>query len=195
MNRFTIILLSLFIVGLSVFALHSFRKISQLEKENQQLQDKVKNLTSLNKEYQNQINIQLQEQAIKENEEDAESKAVQFVNIYNNLTLTPQARIHQLKQLMTPDAFNKKIGSTPTQPQTSSTNRVQSKVDIKNVQSFDVNNTKKVTIDYDYIGSVDNTENFVERMNIVVHLVISNGKWLVDDFEITYKEGPEGHRD
>jgi len=193
LNRFTIILLSLFIVGLSVFALHSFRKISQLEKENQQLQEKVKNLTSLNKEYQNQINIQLQEQATKETEEDAEAKAVQFVNIYNNLSLAPQTRINQLKQLMTADAFNKKFGTT--QQPTSSTNRIQSKVDIKNVQSFDVNNTKKVTIDYDYIGSVDNTENFVERMNIVVHLVISNGKWLVDDFEITYKEGPEGHRD
>lgn len=193
MNKIAVIFLGFLIVGLAVFGINSYNKINKLEKSNQQLQEKVKSLTNQNKNYQDQLSNQIKEQATKENNKDAESKAVQFVRIYNNTSLAETNRINQLKKLMTSEAFTKKIETN--QQQTQESNNIQTRVDIKNVQSFKVEDTQKVTIDYDYIGSVDNTENFVERMNIVVHLVVLDGKWLVNDFEITYKEGPEDHAD
>lgn len=192
MNKFPIILLGCLVIGLFLFGLNNYHKSNQLEKENQQLQEKIKNLTSQNQFYQKQMNAQLQEQTTKEDKEDAKTKAVKFIKVYHNTSLTQQERLQQLKILMVPEAFSKKFGS-PRQQQTNETSNVQGRIDIKNIQSFQDQNKEKVKIDYDYIGSIDNTENFVEKMNIIVHLVVHNGKWLVKDFEVTYIEGPEDH--
>lgn len=165
--------------------------MNTLKRENHQLQEKIKSLTQQNQDYQKQINTQIQEQTVKENNADAESKAIQFVKTYHNFSLNQQDRLQQLKKLMVPEAFAKKIETNPQQTEESRSN-VQARINITNVQSFEEENSRKFNIGYEYIGSVNNTENFVERLNIVVQMVISEGKWLVNDFDLTYEEGPEG---
>ena len=196
MNKVAVVIIGCLVVGFFVFGLSSYNKANKLERENQQLQQKIKNLTSQNQYYQKQISVQLQEQTTKENDEDAESKAVQFVKVYHNSSLNQQEWLQSLKKLMVPQAFAKKINNqNNNQDETGENSNIQGRVEIKNIQSFKDGDIHKVNIDYDYIGSVDNTENFVEKMNIVVHMVVNGGKWLVNDFELTFKEGPENHAD
>lgn|GEM_PF-4601462 len=197
MSRVAIIVLGCLTVIFFVLGLNNYRQVNQLKKENQELQQKIKNLSSRNQYYQQQINTQLIEQSTKENEEDAEQKAARFTRIYHNTSMNPEERLQQLKSLMVPDAYNKWIKNTKQQEEEDqqANSNVETRVDIKNIKSFKDGEIQKVNIDFDYVRTVDNKESFVEKMNIIVHMVVNNGKWLVNDFELTYKEGPDEHVD
>lgn len=195
MHKVAIIILGCLTVVFFILGLNNYSKANRLEKENQQLQERIKNLTSQNQYYQEQINTQLQEQTTKENVSDAESQAVQFVRIYHNTSLNPQVRLQQLKRLMVPAAYTKKFGNSQQQKEDVGNSNVQSRIELKNIRPFRDGEVQKFNIDYDYIGNVDNTESYVEKMNIIVHMVVNNGKWLVNDFELTYVQGPDHHAD
>jgi hypothetical protein len=177
---------SLLIIALLALGYFTYNHIQQLNKHYESAQTQIAILQQQEKVLQ----AQLKEKAITQHQHDAKSVATQFVNIYHDVSITGKERADKLQKLMAPATFKQKVDKQ--QKQLPAIDTVKSRLEITYITSSKIGPMEKVWIDYDHIERVSNTENYVEKMQMIVDLTHSNGKWFVSNYTLNYKQGPEG---
>lgn len=184
------------IIALGVVSVWLWRDNHALEKKVERTEKKwteeVKELKAENKALEKRITV------LKENTQDkGQEVAKRFVEllIQHDSKEKEKLGLEQIKGMVTGEA-KKKLFDAPTEDAHGHTNdssmHIQSKAKITDMYYIKTaENKADVTVKYDYIVTVDGTEQ-QEKHSLKLNLVLDSEKWFVENYEFQIHSGIEG---
>lgn len=196
MNAKNITLTILFAI-LLIVVIATYPTIYHLQSAKSQLEQKVAQLQTQNKSLQRQLSQQrteVEKLTTEQNKKSAEETAIDFIEILNSSSISEEQRLSQLKKMMDPSLYKREfsVNAKDNHQHEAPLEKIQVKLKFNQVVPAKIGNRVQVNLNYDLLTTVDNKENYAQKMNTVVLLAPQNNKWIVVDYNLTFLQGKEG---